>query len=1010
MNITSLFIKRPVLATVVSLLILLLGLRSLFSLPVSEFPKTQSATVTITTVYYGADPDVVAGFITSPIEIAVAEAQGIDYITSSSVSGISTVTATLRLNFDNTKALTEINTKVNSMRGRLPPDAQQPVLRVDTGDSAASMYLGFDSNVMNANGITDYLARVVQPKLQSLPGVQRVEILGARTFALRAWLDPQRLAAAGLTAQDVYGALAANNYLSAVGATKGQMVTVNLNAGTDLHSLDDFRNLVIKQRPNSLVRLQDVANVSLGAESYDLNTNWNGKKAIFLSISAAPNANLLNVTKSVREAFPAIQAQLPAGLTGNINYDATVFVNSSIAEVIKTLLATSLIVAVVIFLFLGSARSVVIPVVAMPLSIIGGFLVMQALGYTINLLTLLALVLAIGLVVDDAIIVVENVDRHIKQGYKPLDAALLGARELTGPIISITAVLIAVYIPIGFQGGLTGALFTEFAFTLAGTVAVSAVIALTLSPMLCSRFLTPTEGKLAHKIEQGLHWVRTRYEAFLRPMLDAWIIIVVFGFIIVCLIIVFAKLSKSELAPDEDQGVLLHLVTSAPTASLQQMGIHSRQVFNIAAKTPEMAQLACFDGMPAANSSFAVYVTKPWEQRSRDIKAIQLELQKGYDSIPGARVAVFPPPSLPGSGGGLPLQFVINTTDSFGNLNEVTQTMMQKAQESGKFYFLDNNLKIDKPQTTVVVDRDKAALLGLSMKDIGSALGSMLGGGYVNYFSMASRSYKVIPQVQREDRLNPEQLSNYYLRAANGAMIPASTVVSFKNSVVPESINHFQQLNSVSITGVASVPMGEALATLQQIAKEVLPQGYSVDYAGQSRQTINESSTFAVTLGFAIIIIFLVLAAQFESFRDPLIVMGSVPMAIFGAMLFIFEGAATLNIYTEVGLVTLVGLIAKHGILIVQFANDEQRAGKSKREAIESAAGVRMKPILMTTAAMALGVIPLVIASGAGAIGRNNMGIVIASGISIGTLFTLFVVPAMYLWLARDHSQESAEI
>jgi len=1012
MNFTDIFIRRPVLATVVSLVILVLGLRALFDLPVLQFPETQNATVTVSTTYYGADPDVIAGFITTPLEGAIAQAQGIDYLTSTSISGVSTITANLRLNYDANRALTEINTKVNSVLNELPPEAQQPSIALATNAATSAMFINFNSDVLTVNQITDYLIRVVQPKLQTLPGVQSATVAGGRQFALRAWLDPQKLAATGLTAQDVYVALGNNHFVSAVGATKGQMVSVNLTAGTDLHSADEFKRLVVKRNGMSLVRLEDVATVTLGAESYDVVGHFDGKKTVAIMIEAAPDANLLDVTKHVRDIFPGIQAQLPVGVKGTIVYDASEFVSSSINEVIKTLVEALLIVTLVIFLFMGTLRSVIIPTVAMPLSLIGAFIIMLVLGYSINLLTLLALVLAIGLVVDDAIIVVENVDRHMKEGMSPMQAALAGARELTGPIIAITVVLIAVYVPIGFQGGLTGTLFTEFAFTLAGAVAVSAVIALTLSPMMCSRMFKPgqNEGRLARMIDHNLEATREIYQALLRRVLAAWPVVVVFGAIVIGLILVLVKFSQSELAPDEDQGIIVNITTGPPTATPQQMELYSRQVFELASSFPEYDHMVQFDGFNNSNNTgFGPFIMKDWKERSRKAPEIRDALQQRMNQIAGARVASFLPPSLPGGGSGLPLQFVIKTTEPFSNLNEVASTFMEKVQATGQFYFLDNNLKYDKPQTRVVIDRDKAAALGLSMRDIGSALGSMLGGGYVNYFSIDGRAYKVMPQVQQQDRLNAEQLENYFIRTAGGGSVPASTFVSLKDEVTPESINHFQQLNSATISGIAAVPLGDAIKTMQQVASEVLPQGYDVDYGGQSRQNIQESNSFAITLGFAILIIFLALCAQFESFRDPLIVMTSVPMAIFGAMVFIFLGFASLNIYTEVGLVTLVGLIAKHGILIVQYANDEQRRGRSKREAIEIAAGIRLRPILMTSAAMVLGVVPLIFASGAGAVSRNNMGLVIATGISIGTLFTLFVVPAMYLFMAADHSRKVEE-
>ena len=1010
MHFTDLFIRKPVIAGVISLLILVLGLRSLFGLPVGQFPKTENAVVTITTTWFGADAQTVAGFVTQPLEAAIAQAQGIDYLSSTSVSGVSTITATLRLNYDASRALTQINTQVASVRNQLPPQAEQPVLEVKVGETTDAMYLGFYSTVLPSNNVTDYLVRVVKPRLDALPGVQTAEILGARQFALRAWLDPGRMAAHGVTATDVHAALAANNYLAALGSTRGQMVTVALTAGTDLHTLEDFRQLAIRHGDNAIVRLQDVANVTLGAENYDFGVAFDGKESVFIGVKVAPDANILDVAASVRDVFPSIQAQLPAGLTARIAYDATDFINTSITEVVKTLLEALLIVTVVIYLFLGTLRAVVVPLIAMPLSLIGAFFVMLVLGYTINLLTLLALVLAIGLVVDDAIIVVENVDRHMKEeGKTPLQAALLAARELGGPILAMTIVLVAVYVPIGFQGGLTGALFTEFAFTLAAAITVSAVIALTLSPMMCSRFFSAGQesGRFVRFIDRQFDRVRRGYERVLHGTLDTWPVPVVMGALLLGVLVYLFQTSPSELAPEEDQGIVLAQIQGAPDATPQQMQAYARQVFEVAKALPEYEHMFQLTGVPAVNAGIAGAVFKPWDQRSRSAAALQHDLQQQWNSIAGARVAAFQFPPLPGSSG-LPVQLVINTTEDFGALDEVAQAVVRKAGESGMFFFVDSDLKVDKPQVTVVPERDKITALGLTQQDVGNALGAALGGGYVNYFSIAGRSYKVIPQVRQVDRLNPDQVLDYYVRTPGGKVISAATVATLRHDVVPQSINHFQQLNSATISGVSApgISQGDVLAFLREAVREAAPSGYSVDYAGPSRQFMQESGGFLVTLLFALIIVFLALAALFNSFRDPVVILVSVPMALFGAMLFINLGFSSLNIYTQVGLVTLMGLISKHGILIVQFANDMQHRGMPRREAIEHACAVRLRPILMTTAAMVLGVVPLVIAAGAGAAGRHAMGLVIFTGLSIGTLFTLFVVPAMYMFLAADHSRE----
>ena len=1026
MNFTDLFIRKPVLAMVISMLIVVLGLRSVFNLPVNQYPKTESAIVTISTAYYGADAKTVAGFITQPLEQSIAQAQGIDYMSSSSVNSVSSITCTLRLNYSANKALTEITTRVNAVKNQLPPQAQAPVITVQSGDTTDALYMGFFSQVLPTNNITDFLARVVKPKLDSLEGVQTAEILGARNFALRAWLDPQRMAAHGVTAADVYRAMAANNYLSAVGTTKGQMVSVDLTANTDLHSVDEFKQLIIRQSNGAIVRLADVANVVLGADDYSFNVAFDGQQSVFIGIKVAPEANILDVAKRVREAFPAIQQQLPAGVTGKVVYDATHFINTSITEVIKTLLEALLIVTLVIYLFLGTFRAVAVPVIAMPLSLVGTFFVMLALGYSINLLTLLALVLAIGLVVDDAIIVVENADRHMKEGKTPMEASLMAARELGGPILAMTVVLVAVYVPIGFQGGLTGSLFTEFAFTLAGSVAVSGIVALTLSPMMCSRFFRPEQdsGRFVKFIDGQFEGLHDRYHRLLKSLLATWPVPVVMGLLLLLLMFPLFKFAKSELAPPEDQGIVLYNIQGPPNATPQQMLTYAHQAFQVAKATPEYQQMFQMTGVPTANQGIGGMLLKPWDERTRSADEIQQAFQKKLAPIAGARAVVFQKPPLPGSQG-LPLQFVIKTTQPFQNLYEVSQAVLDKARKSGMFFFVDSDLKIDKPEYTVKVDRDMTATLGLTQQDVGSSLSAALGGGYVNYFSIGGRSYRVIPQVLQKDRLNPGQVLDYYIRTPSGAVVPAATVASIERSVVPESIAHFQQLNSTTISGVynPAKSQAEVLKFMNDTLHEVAPSGYTSDYSGVSRQYVQESGGFLYTMLFAIIIVFLALAAQFNSFRDPVIILISVPLALFGAMVFISTlpmlGAffptlaitkVSLNIYTQVGLVTLMGLISKHGILIVQFANELQRSGYRKLDAILEASSIRLRPILMTSAAMVLGVFPLVIAGGAGAAGRINMGVVIFTGLSIGTLFTLFVVPAFYMLLGSDHHSEQAHV
>lgn len=1015
MKFTDIFIQRPVLASVISIMILVLGIRAATVLNIMEYPFTENAVVTVTTYYVGADPEIIAGFITTPLENAIAQANGIDYMTSTSSQGVSTIQAYLRLNYDSNAALSEINIKVNSVLNQLPPNSQLPVITVAIGQTIDSMYIGFASNTLSRNNITDYLVRVVQPKLQAVPGVQQAQILGMRQFALRVWLSPEKLSAYGLTPDDIRSALAANDFIAAAGRTDGDMITVNLAINTNLTTVEEFRQLVVKYQNGAIVRLGDVATVSMGAQNYDSSVSFDGKDAVYIGILVAPTANVLSVIDAVRAEYDTLHKQLPEGIEGKIVYDATEFINTSIEEVIISLGEALVIVTLVVFLFLVDWRSVSIPVVAIPLSLVGTFIIMLALGYTINLLTLLALVLAIGLVVDDAIIVVENVHRHIEDGMSPFKAAIQSGRELASPIIAISVVLIAVYLPIGFMQGLTGALFTEFAFTLAGAVGVSAVIALTLTPMMCAKMLKPIEKDhggtqrkqgLVEFVDRNFERLHQYYRKTLDNSLNYIPVTVVFGVIILISLYFLFITSKTELAPIEDQGVILAQITTSPNSSIYQTNLFSRDFYERVKAFPETAHVFQLDGLTGLNTSMSGGVLKPWNQRTRTSNEIFPLIQKSLSEIAGAKIAVFQPPPLPGTSG-LPIQFAILTTETYEQLNDVITELLDKAAATGNFIFIDKDLKIDKLQAKIIIDRDKTAELGLTMQQVGSSIASALSQNYVNYFDYDGRSYQVIPQMERDARINYDQILSYYITTGKGISIPLSTVATVERRVVPETINHFQQLNSATLNAVPfpGITLGTALDTLKSIAADILPEGYSIDYGGESRQYEQESNSLVVTFLFALIIIFLSLAALFESFRDPAIVLISVPMSIFGALLFINLGfgGASLNIYTEVGLVTLIGLISKHGILIVQFANDLQLEGKSKREAVVTAAGIRLRPILMTTAAMVLGVIPLLLASGAGAESRFNIGLVIASGISIGTLFTLFVVPTMYLILAKTH-------
>ena len=1011
MKFTDLFVKRPVLAIVVNLVILIAGLQAIRSLSVRQYPRSDIAEVQVSTVYVGANADLVRGFITTPLERVIASADGIDYMESNSAQGLSTITVHLKLNYDTNAALTQVQAKVAQVRNDLPPEAEAPVIELQTADNEfAAMYIGFSSADLDQNQITDYLTRVVQPKLSAVSGVQRADILGNRTFAMRIWLKPDQMAARGVSPSDVRDALSKNNYLSALGSTKGSMVSVNLVANTDLKNSDEFKQMVVKQQNGVVVRLGEIADIVLGAENYDSDVRFNGETATFMGIWVLPTANSLDIIKQVRATLPGIREQLPTGMKLGVPYDSTAYIQDAINEVLHTLTETLLIVVVVIFLFLGSFRSVLIPIVAIPISLIGAVFLMLAAGFTINLLTLLAIVLSVGLVVDDAIVMVENVERHLQLGKTPFRAALDAARELVGPIIAMTITLAAVYTPVAIQGGLTGALFCEFAFTLAGAVIVSGIVALTLSPMMGSKLLRggDTERGFAGLINRNFERGREFYVRTLSGTLRYRPVVLTLWAIVVLLIVPFYMFSQHELAPAEDQGVVFGVIQSSANATLDQTNLFSQQVYDVYHSFPESESIF---QITQPSGGFGGMVTKPWSQRKKTAQQLLVESTGPLSKIAGVRVIPLTPPALPG-GGSFPVDFVIAGPAEPEQLTELANQIVQKAMASGMFIFADTDMKFDQPQTEVVFDRDKLRSQGVDLSQAGQDLSTLLGGNYVNRFSIQGRSYKVIPQVKRVERLTPEQLSQVYVKGSNDKLVPLSTFASLNTTTQPRSLNKFQQLNAVRIQGVIPppVPLDKALTFLEDQAKQILPQGYSVDYAGESRQLRVEGSKFLGTFALSGILIYLVLAAQFESFRDPFIVLaGSVPLALSGALMFSFLGFTTLNIYSQVGLITLVGLIAKNGILIVQFANHLQETGKSKLNAVIEASGTRLRPILMTTAATVFGHLPLVFASGPGAGARNSIGIMLVSGMIIGTAFTLFVVPSIYVLVARTHAAESFE-
>jgi len=1024
MKLTDIFVRRPVLAMVINLVIIIAGIQAVRTLNVRQYPRLESASITVTTAYVGANADLVRGFITTPLERSIAAADGIDFIESTSAQGLSTINVRLKLNFPAADALSDVSARVNQVRADLPPEAQVPAIAIVPSDSQfAAMYLSFGSDILEANQVTDYLIRIVQPRLSAIEGVQKADILGGRTFALRAWLKPDRMAALGVSPGAVSAALAANNTLAAVGQTKGQYVQVNLTATTDAQSLETFKKLVVRAQNGALVRLEDVAEVALGADDYDQDVRFTGRKEVFMGVWVLPNANSLDVIKKVRAEMQTIQDELPTGMRAKIAFDSTDYINHAITEVTHTLVETILIVMVVIFCFLGSFRSVLIPIVSIPVSLVGAVFLMQVFGFTLNLLTLLAIVLSVGLVVDDAIVVVENVVRNVDEGKTPFEAAIASARELVGPIIAMTITLAAVYVPIGFQGGLTGALFREFAFTLAGAVLISGIVALTLSPMMASQLLSSdhSQGWLPHLIDRGFEALKNAYSRLLSATLSVRPAVYTFWILLTLAVIPLYMFSPQELAPAEDQGTVFSALDVPPNATLEQLVPYAEQVNHVFQSVPEFSQ--SFQ-ITFPQQGFGGAIMKPWDQRKRNIFDIQNDLTPRAGAVTGVRAPIFLPPALP-SAGFFPVEFIIASTASHTELVKYAQEIVQEAASSGDFAFPPiMDVRIDQASAQISIDRDKVASMGLTMQSVASDLSSMLSGNYVNRFTIDGRSYKVIPEVERASRLTPQQLEEIHISGPNGDLIPLSTVATIKQTIEPRTLNRFQQLNSIKISGVAPRSVDQGLKTLEKAAARIMPPGSHVDYTGESRQLRQESGKFLPVFMLALVLIFLALAAQFNSFRDPLVVLaGSVPLAMFGALIFTFlkfgvppgmhfaltEGwTTTLNIYSQVGLVTLVGLIAKNGILIVEFANVQQAAGHSKLEAVHSAALTRLRPILMTTVATVCGHFPLTLVTGPGAVARNSIGIVLVGGMTIGTLFTLFVVPSLYVLIAADHQKRRA--
>lgn len=1013
MSFTDIFIRRPVLASVVSLLIILLGLNSFFRLEVRQYPEIATSTITITTAYPGASSDVVQGFLTSTIQKSVASAEGVDSISSSSTTGVSIVTVHQIMGYDTNQLLAEIVAKVSSVRNQLPASAESPVIDKKGGGGDALLYISFYSKKSSTSQITDYLTRVVQPQLATLDGVASAAVLGAQTFAMRIWLNPLKMAGLGITATDVTSALQSHNIIAAAGHVKGTLVAHSVTASTDARSVQTFKDIPVKTVNGRKITIGDIARVEMGSDTYDVSVAFNGTPAVYMAIYPTSTANALTVIDKVKKQLKSIEQTLPPGIHMSVAYDATNFIRASIEEVIKTLLEAIVIVIFIVFLFLGSFRFVAIAVIAIPLSLIGVLFLMDLMGYSINLLTLLAMILAVGMVVDDAIVVVENVNRHILEGHSPFKASILGIREITGPIISMTITLAAVFAPIGFLSGLTGSLFREFAFTLAASVIISGVVALTLSPMLCSKILKPhEEGGFEEKVDQVFDKVRTKYQNMLRSSLDTPFVTWIFAAIVMISLPFLFMSASSELAPKEDQGFVFIIAKAPLSTNFNYLESYTKQFEPIFKSIPQIDRAFLINNPGGDNTAMSGVVLKEWSERNKSASEIQHLLQEKLNGITGLQVFSVLPPSLPGVSHGLPVQFVLKSTASYQTLNALADQVLQKARKSGLFLMLDKDLNFDLPRTVMQINRDKATQLGVSMSQISATLATFLSGGEVGRFIVNGSSYKVITEVDAPYRANSAWLGRYYVRSRSGALIPLSTLVTIKHDSQPNTLNQLQQLNAVTISGIPlpGVSLGTALSFLQKTSSQVLPDNVGIDYKGASRQYIKEGSALYGVFALALFVIFLVLAAQFESFRDPLVILCSVPLAICGALIPLALGLATLNIYTEIGLVTLIGLITKHGILIVEFTNHYREQGMDARQAVETAAAVRLRAILMTTGAMVIGVLPLILANGAGAKSRFDIGLVIATGMSVGTLFTLFVLPALYLLIAPKEHKKVPEL
>ncbi|MCK0068957.1 efflux RND transporter permease subunit [Kordiimonas laminariae] len=1010
MPFTDLFIKKPALAIVVNIMILMAGIIAVMKLPIRQYPEIEAATISVTTAYPGATPELMQGFVTTPIAQSIATATGVEYLSSETVQGMSTISARLKLNADSNQAMTEIMAKINEVRFRIPSEATDPVIRKTAGQGTAIMYVGFSSKTLTIPQVTDYLNRAILPRLASIEGVGSTELIGAQELSIRLWLDPRKMAALDLTASDVSSALRENNVQAAPGNIEGSYITTNLKADTDIVSISDFENMVLRNDGNNLIRVRDVATVEFGAKSDDQTGYENGVPVVFVGVNASPTGNPLTIVEDTKALFEDMKQDFPPGLTSNVSYDVTRFINASIDQVTSTLIEAVGIVIIVMYLFLGSFRTILVPIVTIPLSLVGAAAIMTMFGFSINLLTLLAMVLAIGLVVDDAIVVVENVFRHMEKGESPLQASLKGAREIVRPVIAMTATLAIVYAPIGFVGGLTGSLFREFAFALAAAVVISGVVALTLSPMMAAYTIDAktTEGKFTKAIERFFGKLTNLYQGLLGWTLKFRYFTVLFALVVMSGTAYMYMSSAQELAPEEDQGNVFLFMRGPQNANIDYTNKFALKLEEILRSTPEYDQTFIVNG-PTTNEGFGGVVLKRWENRERSQQEVQQEVQGRVMDVEGLAVFAFPEPALPGSTGGMPVQMIISSSKSPKEVFDTVENLKMAANQSGLFMVTDSNINLNTPVTRVKIDRNRANALGIRMADISDTLAIFVNENYVNRINVDGRAYEVIPQVSPEFRLTPDTINQYYVRTGSGTQVPLSSVITLEEDVEPNKLFQFNQLNSATFQGIPApgVTMDAVVEFLENYAATSFPSGFSYDWQGDVRQFVYEGNQLATAFALAMLVIYLALVAQFNSFRDPFIILVSVPLSLFGALLPIYLGYTTINIYTQIGLVTLIGLISKHGILMVEFANQLQQSdGLNRRQAILKASAIRLRPILMTTAAMVVGLIPLATSTGAGAASRFALGIVIVVGMLVGTFFTLFILPAVYSLLAAHHNKQ----